>query len=124
LRQEIATLKVKGKQMTKEPNPEKYEQMAAPFAGTESAIAALEGFRADLFELREKHRIKEVVFVAEVAYEAADQNSIIRVVGNAGSSFRVMDLLLYAADKTNEENLGIYKAITKRLKASEKDDAA
>ena len=84
---------------------ENYEAMSEPYAGTESASAALESFRDEFFALRKKHRIQTALFVAEVTCNIGDQKKVLRFHGTAGDAMRETELLLWAAKNAHVQAL-------------------
>ena len=110
--------------MSFEPNAEQYEECSEPYAGTESATAALNAFRDELFELRKKHRVANVVFIAEVVCVGGEKPMRMRLRGNAGEVMREMDLLLWAAQECNEATLGLVTQALSQLKEELKADAS
>lgn len=53
-------------------DPATYRAMLVPHESIEAATEALRAFRDDMRELRKKHRIAEVNFIAKVIYVTAD----------------------------------------------------
>jgi len=53
-------------------DPATYREMLVPHESIEAANEALSAFHADLREIRKKHRIAEVNFIAKVLYVTAD----------------------------------------------------
>ena len=48
------------------PNPELYAELSKPHENAEAGGAALKAFFADVYELRKKHRIPDVLIAAAV----------------------------------------------------------
>jgi hypothetical protein len=99
-------------------DPENYEAMCEPYAGTESATAAMEAFAAEVGELRKKHRISDVALVYEVRVMVGDNRQLLRGQGHYGDSLRAASLYLHGAQNEHKRLTTAFLAAV-----SEKEDA-
>jgi len=85
-------------------DPENYRKMCEPFASANEANAALEAFFADVRAARKKHRIANVLMVAElrVNYPETGEGSAM-VHGFNGDVLMAVPLAAFAYGKTQEE---------------------
>lgn len=83
-------------------NEKLYRSLCEPFPSVDAANAAFTEFQADLYALREKHRICELLFVAQipVAYVEGDEGRQM-VVGMFGDEHRMESMAGYAYGKSS-----------------------
>lgn len=84
--------------------PHKYRELCEPFATINDANAAFESFQKELYELRCKHRVRDLVFIAQLAvkYEDGDEGSPI-VVGMFGDETKMEGMTAYAFGRASAE---------------------
>ena len=77
-------------------DPENYRKMSAPFASVDEAQASLKSFMIGVHELRQKHRIADVLTVSSVnvKYEEGEGRAIIH--GFSGDSANAEGMAAYA----------------------------
>jgi hypothetical protein len=56
-------------------NPKLFRRVSEPYPNAEAAAAALEAFAKDVSDLREKHRVMNVVVLMQSAYERGEDES-------------------------------------------------
>lgn len=78
-------------------NPSLYRELSVPFAGPEQADAALSAFYTELYELRVKHRVQDVLIVvqASVKYPDEDEGEVCSCV-HFGKDDNAENLAAYA----------------------------
>lgn len=85
-------------------DPKLYRELSVPFESAAAAEAAWEAFEAELYELRKKHRIRDLAYVAQipVAFEGEDEGNCI-IVGHYGDGMQKAPLFAYAAGCSQAE---------------------
>ena len=76
--------------------PDNYREISVPFENVEIANAAVQAFQTELYELRNKHRIQDLVFVAQVAVKYAEGEGSPTVVGMFGDENKMESLTGFA----------------------------
>ena len=95
-------------------DPKKYRAMCVPFESIEAANAALLAFQNELYELRCKHRIRDLSFAIEIDIVNADTEegeSPARVSGHLGSSVKRLELAAYAFGSARTEHEQLLRTI-------------
>jgi hypothetical protein len=109
-------------------DPETYRKMSEPFENPEAANAALSAFQGELYELRLKHRIKDLAFVCEINISHGENGERPAIVSNGyGDSMRLPVLLAYAlgeAETRSRAAISEYTAVGRRAARAqlERDD--
>lgn len=85
-------------------NPGLYREMSAPFASADEANTALSAFYEDLYELRRKHRMTDVLCIVQVnvALEGDEAPMMSRM--HIGNSLNALPLSAYAYGAESSEN--------------------
>ena len=78
-------------------NPDLYRELSAPFESIDEANKNFTEFQDQLYELRKKHRIADLLFVAQVPvkYDDGEQGTPI-VVGMFGDETKMEAITAYA----------------------------
>ena len=80
----------------KNSDPKLYRKLSEPFESQEAANSALQAFQEELYELRVKHRIRDLAFVAQIVI-AKDEDEFEAMVSNHyGDSLKEVILFGYA----------------------------
>jgi hypothetical protein len=80
-----------------------YRRMSEPFESRALAEKALDSFYEDIKAVREKHKIREVVIVAQTSYAGDDGESDILVNSSLGNHVNAEAMLAYALGVTQTE---------------------
>ena len=77
-------------------DPATYRRMSEPLASPEEASKAIEAFFADLRAIREKHHMRDVVAVVQVAYVDNGEEALSTASMVVGSKAEALPLLAVA----------------------------
>lgn len=85
-------------------DPETYRELCIPFNGPEAANESLIKFQKELYDLRCKYRICDLLFVAQVPikYEDGEEGSPI-LIGHYGDIGKSEAMAHFAAGRTSAE---------------------
>ncbi|HKY40667.1 MAG TPA: hypothetical protein VJN18_32250 [Polyangiaceae bacterium] len=92
------------------PNPKLYAQMCKPFESIEEANAALQAFVDEIYELRAKHRIRDVTLLCEIAVDYEGEEREFRITNHFGSELRKLPLLAYGYGEAKAEHNAMVEA--------------
>lgn len=84
--------------------PDVYRELCKPFETLEEANKAFESFQEELYELRKKHRVRDLVFIAQIGvkYDDGDEGSPI-VLGMFGNEEKMEAMTAYALGRASAE---------------------
>ena len=102
-------------------NPAMYRELSRPFETIEDANEALTAFEKDLYELRVKHRIPDLLFVMRVSvlYEDGEEGAPV-AVGMFGDENQMESLAGVAYGRANAERQErIAKVVKQAMRAIE-----
>lgn len=90
--------------MSERRDPKLYRELSVPFENVTAADAAWVAFEQELHELRKKHRIRDLVYVAQfpVAFEDGEEHDC-TIVGHYGDGMKKANLFAYAAGQSQAE---------------------
>ncbi len=89
----------------KGPDPKLYRQLAEPFESEDAANEAMHAFQTELYELRVKHRIRDLTFVAQFAVDLPERNEVdCTIVNHYGDQSKKVTGLAFAYGKAFEEH--------------------
>lgn len=85
-------------------DPKLYRELSVPFESEAAATTAWEAFEAELYELRKKHRIRDLAYVAAfpVAFDDGEEAEC-TVVGHYGDGLKKANMFAYAAGASQAE---------------------
>ena len=84
-------------------SPETYATLSEPFESLDAINAALMAFQKELYELRKKHRIRDLTVICEGSFLQDGEASEARVCSHYGSSLRKLPALAYAYGEAKAE---------------------
>jgi len=84
-------------------NPKRYRELSEPFASSESAEAALKAFHEAVSELRVKHHIPNLLYIAKFNYATEDGDEAEALTnGEFGNGYEHEHMLAWCLGKTQE----------------------
>lgn len=87
------------------PDPANYEAMSRPFESLDAAQKAMDAFLSELLDLRKKHRIKDCVFVINVAFTSSDgEPAETMALAGFGSQLQQTPLLAFGLGRSRKED--------------------
>lgn len=81
---------------------ENHRRCQEPFKTVDEAQAAIDGFQEELYAIRNKYRIADVVFIVQSSFKNADGEELAPILlGVFGASERLEPLCAYAMGKAS-----------------------
>lgn len=84
-------------------NPSLYHQLSEPFASLDACNEAFLAFQRELYDLRKKHRIRDLTVICEAAIVQDGDVGDVRVCSHFGSSLRKLPALAFAYGEARAE---------------------